>query len=226
MTNPLLPLEADWETPSESDELELNEAYCVKCKAKVEMLSPEPVWTRKGSPGTRGDCAVCGTTVFRMGKTSAHDRLPSPGAVQVETRTKIATDGGRRRGQPATFLNFVAEDRAFAEKLASDLADAGLFVWLANGSEGADSHWAGGVHPALKDSANMVIVLSEAAMSNVSFNTAWQLFRPRKKPVVLATLGEVPIPDDLRRCARFAFTPSDEKEYQSAFLRLLAALHR
>ena len=48
------------------------EAYCVKCRAKVEINNPEQVTLKNGRPATRGVCSVsgCGTKVFRSGKAS------------------------------------------------------------------------------------------------------------------------------------------------------------
>jgi DNA topoisomerase-1 len=57
-------------------------AYCVKCKTKREMLDPKPEYTANGSPGTRGVCPVCGTTLFRMGATPAHEGIPKPEKVK------------------------------------------------------------------------------------------------------------------------------------------------
>lgn len=54
------------------------EAYCVKCKEKREMVTPEAVFTVTGTPGTRGVCPVCATNMFRMGKTDAHAGLTPP----------------------------------------------------------------------------------------------------------------------------------------------------
>lgn len=54
------------------------EAYCVKCKTKREMKDPKPVFTERGTPATRGVCSVCGTTLFRMGKTEAHEGMTPP----------------------------------------------------------------------------------------------------------------------------------------------------
>src|SRR6476659_8244670 len=54
------------------------QAYCVKCKTKREMLNPEAVYTQTGTPGTKGTCPVCGTTLFRMGATDAHANLIKP----------------------------------------------------------------------------------------------------------------------------------------------------
>jgi DNA topoisomerase-1 len=63
------------------------EAYCVKCKTKREMVDPKPEYTANGTPGTRGTCPVCGTTLFRMGRTDAHEGIPKPEKVK-ETRKK------------------------------------------------------------------------------------------------------------------------------------------
>ena len=44
------------------------EAYCVKCRAKQEMVSPEEVTLKNGKPATKGTCAACGTKMFKIGK--------------------------------------------------------------------------------------------------------------------------------------------------------------
>ena len=50
-------------------------AYCMKCKTKREMKNPQPVFTGQGTPATQGVCPVCGTKMFRMGRTPAHEGL-------------------------------------------------------------------------------------------------------------------------------------------------------
>lgn len=54
------------------------EAYCVKCKTKREIKEPQPVFTDAGTPATRGVCPVCGTTMFRMGRTEGHEGMVAP----------------------------------------------------------------------------------------------------------------------------------------------------
>jgi DNA topoisomerase-1 len=54
------------------------EAYCVKCKTKREMLEAEPMFTKTGTPATRGICPVCGTKLTRMGGTPAHQGMEPP----------------------------------------------------------------------------------------------------------------------------------------------------
>ena len=65
---------------------EETQAYCVKCKTKREMVNAEPVYTRTGTPGTRGACPVCGTTLFRMGLTDAHANIPKPEVTESPRR--------------------------------------------------------------------------------------------------------------------------------------------
>src|SRR5512138_3466599 len=54
------------------------EAYCMKCKTKREMKDPVAEFNAKGSPVTVGTCPVCGTKLFRMGRTPAHEGLQAP----------------------------------------------------------------------------------------------------------------------------------------------------
>lgn len=63
------------------------EAYCVKCKTKREIVDPKPEFTSNAAPGMRGTCPVCGTTLFRMGRTPAHEGLTPPEKVK-RTRKK------------------------------------------------------------------------------------------------------------------------------------------
>jgi DNA topoisomerase-1 len=50
----------------------------MKCKAKREMNDPVATFNAKGSPVTIGVCQVCGTKLYRMGKTEAHAGLVPP----------------------------------------------------------------------------------------------------------------------------------------------------
>ena len=44
------------------------EAWCVRCKKKVEIKNPIQSQTKKGTPMVRGVCPICGTKVCRMGR--------------------------------------------------------------------------------------------------------------------------------------------------------------
>ncbi len=74
------------------------EAYCVKCKTKREMLNPTPVYTANGTPGTRGTCPVCGTNMFRMGYTPAHEGLEKPEPVKKPKKKKTTSTTRTKKG--------------------------------------------------------------------------------------------------------------------------------
>lgn len=61
-------------------------AYCVKCKEKREMDSAEALFTKTGTPATSGVCSVCGTKMFRMGKTEAHEGMTPPENTKRKTK--------------------------------------------------------------------------------------------------------------------------------------------
>jgi len=66
------------------------EAYCVKCKTKREMQDPRPIFNVNGTPATQGICPVCGTKMFKMGHTLAHEGLDPAEHVTAEARAKLA----------------------------------------------------------------------------------------------------------------------------------------
>jgi DNA topoisomerase-1 len=72
------------------------EAYCVKCKEKREMSEPEATFTSTGTPSTKGKCPVCGTGLYRMGKTPAHEGLEPPPASE---RKRSKTKAKKRKGK-------------------------------------------------------------------------------------------------------------------------------
>src|SRR5574340_899016 len=80
------------------------EASCMKCKTHREMQDPVATFNARSSPVTVGVCPVCGTKLYRMGRTSQHEGLiapPRPGKVQkrngrlviVESPAKAKTVG-------------------------------------------------------------------------------------------------------------------------------------
>jgi DNA topoisomerase I len=70
-------------------EVDALEAYCVKCKTKREMTEPQAVFTDNATPATRGVCPVCGTSMFRMGRTDSHEgMIPPKRGAQSRARRK------------------------------------------------------------------------------------------------------------------------------------------
>jgi DNA topoisomerase I len=75
------------------------QAYCVKCKTKRDIVDAQAVYTQTGTPGTKGKCPVCGTTLFRMGATEAHEHLPKPVG---GSKPKRATAAGKTQKKTKT----------------------------------------------------------------------------------------------------------------------------
>ncbi len=53
-------------------------AYCVKCKEKREIVNPTPDFNSRGTPVTTGKCPVCGTKLYRIGRTEMHEGMEAP----------------------------------------------------------------------------------------------------------------------------------------------------
>lgn len=189
------------------------EGYCVRDKMKVEIENPQPVWTRRGVPATRGECPECGGTVFRMGRTAAHHQLKRPDAVLVagSRRAKLARD--------TAYIAFAEADETLASTIAADLEKIGIASWLHDHTP-AEVEWAGGVHPALSECASIVVVLSPAALESDAVKAAWQFFKDKRKPVVIAQVVAADPPDPIRRSPRFDFSG----DYKTAFRQLVQAL--
>jgi hypothetical protein len=45
------------------------QAYCLKCRKTQEMKNAQQVKMKNGKPATRGVCPVCGTKMYRIGKS-------------------------------------------------------------------------------------------------------------------------------------------------------------
>ena len=193
------------------------EGYCMRCRDHVEIEEAQPVWTRKGMPATRGECPICGGTVFRMGKTDLHDEANRPEAVHIggsekRNRPKLARD--------TVYLTYDPADEELAQQLAADLDKIGIAVWL-HEHEGDSVNWAGGVHPALKECARMVYILSPKALKSEEVIQSWTFFREQRKPIVIAQVkAQIDPPDAIRRSPRFDFTG----DYKTAFRQMVQAL--
>ena len=46
-----------------------NQAYCVKCRQKTPMKDAQAVTMKNGRQATKGSCAQCSTSVFKIEST-------------------------------------------------------------------------------------------------------------------------------------------------------------
>lgn len=75
------------------------ETYCFKCKQKRQLQNPLPQWAANGSPGTRGQCPVCESNIYRQGYTPAHDSLPKPVVTRKTGKKKTSKRKPRKKAK-------------------------------------------------------------------------------------------------------------------------------
>jgi DNA topoisomerase-1 len=56
----------------------------MKCKTKREIMEPLAMFNKSGAPVTRGICQICGTALYRTGRTEAHSGMVAPKAEKSE----------------------------------------------------------------------------------------------------------------------------------------------
>jgi hypothetical protein len=62
------------------------EGYCVKCKAKKEIVDAVEETMKNGRKAIKGKCPTCGTVMFKIlgGKATAPAAAPAPAAPAPE----------------------------------------------------------------------------------------------------------------------------------------------
>ncbi len=78
------------------------EAYCVKCKANRPMVNGQAVFMANGRPAAKGQCAVCGTSLFKIGATPDHAQLPTPVVQPARKKGTASSKAAAKNGTVAT----------------------------------------------------------------------------------------------------------------------------
>lgn len=93
------------------------QVYCVKCREKRDILEQEAIFTKNGTPALRGKCAVCGTTLFRMGATPAHEGMEKPVVEKREKSTEKKSSTASKGKSSAKGKNASPKKRGKQNKL-------------------------------------------------------------------------------------------------------------
>jgi len=68
------------------------QAYCVKCHTTREMKNAKSVTMKNGRPATKGVCPVCGTKMYRIGKSGDRALLAMTKAVSKSSLSDVPAD--------------------------------------------------------------------------------------------------------------------------------------
>src|SRR5690606_41642546 len=121
----------------------------------------------------------------------------------------------------SSYIGLADSDENIAQAIAADLERSGIASWL-NDESDRSVQWAGGVQPALTECGSLVVLLSPATLDSQAVQAAWQFFKDKRKPVLIAQVDAADPPDATRRSPRFDFS-ADSK---AALLQLVQALDR
>ncbi|MCB9460092.1 MAG: type I DNA topoisomerase [Anaerolineaceae bacterium] len=99
--------------------------YCMKCKTKREISEAEATFTKSGVPATKGKCPECGTTIFVMGETPAHEGLPRPEVVKKpkskkKAKKSVAPKRSRKKIENLVIVESPAKARSIGSYLGND----------------------------------------------------------------------------------------------------------
>ena len=62
----------------------MSEGYCVKCKAKKEIMEAMEVTTKNGRKAIKGKCPTCGTVMYKiLGGKASTATTPAPAAPEA-----------------------------------------------------------------------------------------------------------------------------------------------
>lgn len=119
------------------------------------------------------------------------------------------------------FFSYSRVDSPFVLKLAKDLRQAGVNIWLDQLDIAAGSHWDSSIEKALHGSKTLLIILSptSVASENVMDEVSYALEEGKTVIPILHSTCETPF--RLRRLQRIDFTG----DYQSGFDHLLEAIN-
>jgi uncharacterized delta-60 repeat protein len=121
---------------------------------------------------------------------------------------------------PATFFSYSREDSEFALRLAQDLRQQGVNIWLDQLDIGPGQRWDSAVEEALRSAPRQVVILSPAAVSSVNVMDEVAFDLEDRKQIIPVLYRDCQIPLRLRRLQHIDF----RTDYDRGLRDLLKAL--
>lgn len=122
--------------------------------------------------------------------------------------------------QDKIFFSYSRADSAFVLKLAKDLRDAGIDLWLDQLDIQPGSHWDSSIQAALNESHSLIIVLSKTSVASENVMDEVSFALENNKTVIPVIIAECTPPFRLSRLQRIDFI----QDYQTGLNQLLETL--
>ncbi len=121
-----------------------------------------------------------------------------------------------------TFFSYSRADSTFVLKLANDLRNAGVAIWLDQLDIKAGDHWDTAIESALNAAPNLILVLSNDSVKSENVMDEVSFALESGKSVIPVLLNECTVPFRLKRLQRIDFTG----DYQTGLHQLLQVLNQ
>jgi CRP-like cAMP-binding protein len=155
---------------------------------------------------------VLGLTELTMKQLKRHEEL------LYARMTKAEEDKTKAH---RVFVSHATKDKAFALKLAEDIAEQGISVWIATRDVPPGRSWPREVAKALDTCTLMLLVISEESIKSNNVEDEWNYYLDRGKNIIPVLLERCDLPFRLLRIHYIDFTSI---EYTVALARLVAAI--
>lgn len=120
------------------------------------------------------------------------------------------------------FVSYSREQLYFAESLTLHMQHHGLDVWFDLQQLSPGSDWQSRLNDGLTTCDQLVLIVSQAALSSPYVTAEWEAARAANKPITLVIYEAVPLPEALQKCPTFDF----RRDFNRRVINLVRHLHQ
>ena len=132
-----------------------------------------------------------------------------------------ADDMTGEQARQRVFVSYAREDQEFVFRLAEDLREHDIDLWVDQREIGLGSVWTEAIEQALEACVTMLLILSPSAVDSRHVADEWHYFLDEEKSIVPLLYEPARIPYPLRRIQRVSFVI---KPYEKALEKLVEQL--
>lgn len=112
------------------------------------------------------------------------------------------------------FISYARTHQAFVRRLADDLKEQGVSIWLDVDDIAAGENWANAIDEGLNACDLMLLIVSTASMESKNVADEWQYYHDEQKPIIPILLETSRLHFQLRRLNYVDFTQGYTKSFR------------